>query len=411
MPSTLSWANKISTQVPIHEGGPDELGTLSTIFETARTHHSLETQGSEALLQTPEHRVQELDQRPHVISSSQSVDVDLHSLMLGQAPQARVLFLQADKPHLTTKHVETIQVPVPGEHNDQSERLGVLGVVPNPAETGFSGNIRGIQFTMDFTPLTDEVLLCNQTREVLFLESMPNKLAVSEILPNGFAVVYSLPGYWQLRGNLATIKFLVRPPRDRAFITEIARKRPIDQTFPSLKKAKYVTETALTGATEDPAIHDQKMTSRFLHPWDGAHLGRGQIVNMVDGVTGQVKYTITIIGEHTNKHGPAYVFKADWQDGSLEPEVVAFKVFKNPSTTPDGFLRSARNWKRELQVLRRIRHVSPLINLQTDLLMDRANSKDKTAADCQPCRLRRLCIELDDRISQFLRSCHSQMVH
>lgn len=79
---------------------------------------------------------------------------------------------------------------------------------------------------------------------------------------------------------------------------------------------------------------------------------------MVDGVIGQVKYIITVIGEHTNKHGPAYVFKADWQDSSLEPQLIAFKVFKNLSTTPDGFLRDARNWKRELQVLRKIRHVS-----------------------------------------------------
>lgn len=103
--------------------------------------------------------------------------------MLGQAPQARVLFLQADEPHLTTEHVETFQVPVPGECDNQPARLGVVGVVANPAETGFSANIRGVQFTMDFIPLKDEVLLCNKTREVLFLESIPNKLVEPKVPP------------------------------------------------------------------------------------------------------------------------------------------------------------------------------------------------------------------------------------
>lgn len=284
MPSTLPWVNKISPQVPIHERRVDELGKLSTVFETARTHHSLESLGTEALFQRPDHRVQKLDPRRCFITNPESVDVDFYALILERAPQARVLFLQADEPHLTTEHVETVEVPVPGECDSQHERLCVLGVVPDPAETGFSGNIRGIQFTMDFIPLKGEVLLCNKTREVLFLESMPNKLAVSKVLPTELAVVYPLPGYWQLRGNSATIKFFIRSSRDRAFITGPARKRPIDQTLPSTIKIKYVTGTALTGVTQDPVIQDEKTTCRLLHAWDGAHLGRSQTVNMVDGV-------------------------------------------------------------------------------------------------------------------------------
>lgn len=72
MPSILSCINKISTQIRIHERVAGELGTLSTVFKTARTHHSLEAEGTEAHFQTPDHRVQKLDHHRRFVPSSES---------------------------------------------------------------------------------------------------------------------------------------------------------------------------------------------------------------------------------------------------------------------------------------------------------------------------------------------------
>lgn len=417
MPSTLPWVNQPSAQ----EQAADKPGPLSPVLETARTPHSLvQKPGSRGTETTSDHR------SCHVTSSTSSADsveFDIHAISLGQASRARVLFLQAEKPHFGTRHVETFPHPIHGQS------AGFHAVVPGPADTGFAAIIRGIRFTMDFVPLKDDVLLRNHSQKELLLESMPNKLVVKTIPVgrNGHAIVHPLPGYWQLSDNLATFKFLVRPSPTRAVITETAMKRTIETLTD-----EHVTGSALAKIAECPAIHAQKITSRLLDDWTGAELGQGQTVNMVDSVTGQVKYAITVTMDHSNRGGPAYVFRADWQDGSLDakgpkgpkgpkepkepkepkkPKVVAFKVFKTHDTTDDGFLKSTGHWKQELEVMRKLQHVRTYPNAQHYVVIDRANHRGRIAACCQPCRLRRLCTWPDDRIPQVLRSRYPTMVH
>lgn len=131
--------------------------------------------------------------------------IPLHQLGLERAPQLRVLFQQPEgDAHITLTAEQPVEVrsEAPGE-------ASLVGSTHSRAEIGWSCHAGHIKVTMLPIPWREDVLIKNETNNVLFLEYGPDGLDAFEITPRQYTVIY--PGCWQVRDDETTLEFLIRP--------------------------------------------------------------------------------------------------------------------------------------------------------------------------------------------------------
>lgn len=282
--------------------------------------------------------------------------IPLHELE--RAPQLRVLFQQPKgDTHITLTAEQPVQVPseAPGEPS-------LLGAMHSRAEIGWSCRAGRIKVTMLPIPWKEDVLLKNETNDSLFLEYGPDGLDACEIIPRQYAVIY--PGCWQLRNDETTLEFLLRPRRYRLLLKDEASKRTADKLLPPSKRSKHSTRAAVTQAAESPSTLAQdhktiiRPTAVDVDMLASVGLGQNQALNLVDGATGRLEYSIKRIDRYLKRGDYADVFKAVWKDGSSRPVVVAVKLHRiAPTAEPYDIAAAANSWKRELQAHRHLEHV------------------------------------------------------
>ena len=363
----------------LREQGIVKSSTPSTAAATPDAPRTADTDGAEtnAFNESHFHRLQEQGViksepfRQDARGDAPLARLGIHQLELEQAPHLRVIFQEYEgdtKVTLTAETTEQIRLPVdaPG-----TPHANILGAMHSRAEIAWSCKANHIKVTMFPIPCKDDILLYNEAISTLFLESVPNGLDVFEIRPKNFAVVY--PGFWQLCDRETTVQFLLRPRRYRLLLKVDATKRTAEQPLLPSKRSKHSTGAAMIGhgIAESPSTlaqaqdQDQKTLIRptvvDVNMLTSIGLVQNQTLNMVDGATGQLEYSIQCIDRYLKKGDYANVFKAVWKDGSSQdspPTVVAVKLHKIAAAAePYDIAAAAGRWKRELEAHRHLEHV------------------------------------------------------
>lgn len=87
-------------------------------------------------------------------------------------------------------------------------------------------------------------------------------------------------------------------------------------------------------------------------------LGENQTLNIVNGISGQLKYSIKCVDRYLQKGNNADIFKAIWKDGPSGPTVIAIKLHKIATTESVHIAHAIYRWKREMQAHKRLKYIS-----------------------------------------------------
>lgn len=114
--------------------------------------------------------------------------------------------------------------------------------------------------------------------------------------------------------------WLLRPRRYRLLLKNEATKSMADQPMTPQKRSKHSTGVSVRGAT---GIHLSKDQKTIIRPavvdndiLTGIGLGENQNLNIVDGITGQLEYSIKCIDQYPKRSDYSDVFKGIWTHGS-----------------------------------------------------------------------------------------------
>ncbi|KAG6354886.1 hypothetical protein INS49_003967 [Diaporthe citri] len=319
---------------------------------------------------TKKEDVQEVTQS-HI--SAQKI-AGIHSLQQERLPELRVLFQQPDDHDVCIK--VTAAEPSEVWLDDQSMGFGprdrVVGATQGILGARCVLEARRIKATMFFVPLKDDMVLYNETNRTLSLESVPKGFDVRDIPPKEYEFAY--PGFWRLYDNETSVEFLLRPCRYRLLLTENFSKRTARELLSPPEREMLSTRAATTRATEAPAARGQKtMVRRCLANVDLLNrtgLAKDQTLNVVNGVTGQREYSITLINRYRKISNQVDVFKAIWAREGSEPMAVAVKVHKITSARPYDAAAAIKGWERELEAHKDLHHpcIAKLISFDSRLL-------------------------------------------
>ncbi|KAL2282152.1 hypothetical protein FJTKL_11192 [Diaporthe vaccinii] len=298
----------------------------------------------------------------------------IHRLQQEQQPELRVLFQQPDDHDVCIKvtSVQTSELRLDNQSMEFGHRDRVVGATHSLLGARCVLEARRIKVTMFFVPWKHDMVLYNETNRTLSLESVPKGFDVRSLPPKQYELIY--PGFWRLYDNETSVEFLFRTCRYHLFQTEDVSKRTASGVLPPPKRGMLSTGAATARATKAPADRGQKtMVQRSLVNVDllnNIGLAKNQTLTVVNGVTGQMEYSVTLIRRYKMTFTQRDVFKATWGREGSKPMTVAVKFHKITSAQPYAAAAAIKGWERELKAHKDLDHpcIAKLISFDSRLL-------------------------------------------
>lgn len=280
-------------------------------------------------------------------------------------PRLRILFEQPT----TDGRQASFREPLPETGIDLFK---VLGAVHSYTDAECILKVDSIQVAVLFIPWKDQILLINKSTRLLGLASEPDKRINLEIGPKKSAAID--PGYWSLRNNNTSLRFLLRPCRYHLLL-EVETKKRIAGAASSASKRARVSAEHLHGRDETTSRHQAQPGNAVIRrvPIDEvdslASFGvpMGHTLTIVDSISGVVEYSIRRLDSWAVERPHVVVFKAVFRKAS-ESKLVIVKLHK-PSGEGDSTQQAIQRWKAEVRVHRGLHHVGNIHHLEIYTLL------------------------------------------